>query len=995
MRLLLLLLCAALIRTPAAEPLWRIGTPDGSCLEFGLVQQRWQGYAATYPGPIVHTVGRDAPAGWPYIHPSTRDAWAGGKPHTFTVRFTAPATVPAGLHLVIGTLAIWEPSRITVLVNGREVATRRLPAGGGSDRLAHEPDGQVQSIPLAFPIADGVVKPGDNTLAITLDDGSWIIYDYLQVGIDAAPPAVTARTDQQLATDYLSGPLAGVERVVFAVRSIPPDGHWYANIGYYCQGPQRTAYGSGGRLCVLDLRSGAMTALVDDPQGGVRDPVVHHDGKRILFSYRKGGSAHYRLYTIGVDGSGLQALTDEVDYDDYEPCWLPDGGIAFVTTRGKRWVNCWLTQVGTIWRCEADGSGMRPLSANLEHDNTPWVMPDGRLLYTRWEYVDRSQVDYHHLWTMNPDGTGQMVYYGNMHPGGLYIDAKPIPGTDEMVLINSPGHGRAEHMGHLATVNVRKGPDDKASLRNITKGSDYRDPWAFSRDAFMAARGDRLVMVDGRGRETVLFTLPAAFGKVALHEPRPIVSQEREPVIPSRVDLARTTGRFLVDDVHIGRNMAGVRPGEIKQLMIVESLPKPINYTGGMDPMSYKGTFSLERVLGTVPVEADGSVHFEAPALRSLLFVSLDAEGRAVKRMQSFATVQPGETFSCIGCHEERAATQPQRRSGLPLAARRAPSVIAPFRDVPDLPDFSRDIQPVLDRNCLSCHNDGERAGGVNLSGDRGPMFSHSYYSLTVWNQLGDGRNYAKSNLPPRALGSGGAQLMGKFDSAHHGVKPSERDRLLIRLWLDIGAPYPGTYAALGTGSIGGYIENHQVLNHDKDWPSTQAAQPVFGRRCAECHDQKTHPVAKSLSDEIGLSFWAPDMKDKRLKYSRHLVYNLTRPERSLILRAPLARSVGGLGLCQPPKTINDQPGRGIFTSLDDPDYRLLLGMCVGGKERLDQFKRFDMPGFRPHPSYLREMVRYGVLPASFDPGKDAVDPYELDRRYWESLWWKPVTTGR
>src|SRR5208283_569649 len=130
-----------------------------------------------------------------------------------------------------------------------------------------------------------------------------------------------------------------------------------------------------------------------------------------------------------------------------------------------------------------------------------------------------------------------------------------------------------------------------------------------------------------------------------------------------------------------GRNMSGVQPGEIKKLMVIESLPKPINFTGGMDPLSYAGTFTLERVLGTVPVEADGSAFFEAPPLRSLLFVALDEQGLAVKRMQSFTTVQPGETASCIGCHEHRTDAPPSLSQPIPLAAQRRASPIEPFSD--------------------------------------------------------------------------------------------------------------------------------------------------------------------------------------------------------------------------------------------------------------------------------------------------------------------------
>lgn len=154
----------------------------------------------------------------------------------------------------------------------------------------------------------------------------------------------------------------------------------------------------------------------------------------------------------------MRQLTDG-DYDDIEPVYLPDGGIMFVSSRCKRWVNCWLTQVAVLHRCDADGTNIRQISSNNEHENTPWPLPDGRILYQRWEYVDRSQVHYHHLWTTNPDGSGQMTYYGNMEPGILMIDAKPIPGTGKALSLFSPGHGSREHAGKPTIIDPKAGPD--------------------------------------------------------------------------------------------------------------------------------------------------------------------------------------------------------------------------------------------------------------------------------------------------------------------------------------------------------------------------------------------------------------------------------------------------------------------------------------------------------------------------------------------------------
>ena len=771
-----------------------------------------------------------------------------------------------------------------------------------------------------------------------------------------------------------------LEEIVFATRGQANDGHWYANFSYWSAPYKKINYGNEGRLVCLNLKTGNLRLLVDDVEGAVRDPCVSYNAKKIVFSYRKGGEEHYHLYEINVDGQNLRRLTDGI-FDDFEPSYLPDGDIIFVSSRGRRWVNCWLTQVATIHRCKADGSDIRSLSANIEQDNTPWPLPDGRILYMRWEYVDRSQVNYHHLWTMNPDGTQHSIFFGNLHPGGLYIDARPIPNSTDVLFIDSPGHGQIEHKGFLARVSPKEGPDQQQNLKRITQTGQHRDPWAFSSDLFMTAKERNIMLVNNIGAETVLFSLPDHFKNCLLHEPRPIQPRPTESLIADKTDWTNPNGIFFLENIYEGRHMTDVKKGSIKKLLVLESLPKPINFTGGMDPLSYVGTFSLPRVLGTVPVEPDGSAYFAAPALRALFFVALDDTGLAVKRMQSFTQLMPGEHQGCTGCHEPR--TQAPRTYSInsgSSAIRRKPSQLNTHDRLFDVPDFPSHIQPVLDRNCVKCHNPDDRKGGVDLCGDRGPMFSIGYHTLAVNKQIADGRNYAKSNYAPYTLGSGGSPLMKKLDGSHHGVKPSSQDVATVALWLDASAPYPGTYAALGCGSIGGYIQNNQSLNNDKAWPTTRKAEDVFTRRCAECHTTNKKPLPHYLSDETGLSFWSPSMDDPRLKSSRHALFNLTRPEKSYFLKAPLAKEAGGFARCM---TTAKLP---VFTSTQDPDYCVLLKMIGAGKDKLNDVKRFDMPGFRPRMEYLNEMKRYGLLPVTFDVEKDNVDPYEMDRRYWDSF---------
>ena len=184
---------------------------------------------------------------------------------------------------------------------------------------------------------------------------------------------------------FLAGPMQGVEDIVFAVR-IPGRDHWYVTFGNYADHLEdaRTrgfkfedgvywGYGEGGRLCRMNLRTGALKVLLADPKGGVRDPQVYYDGQKILFAYRKGGEHPYHLYEINTDGSGLRQLTDGPD-DDIEPTYCPDGSIIFSSSRCRRFVNCWHTRVSTLYRCDADGKNVRMLSSNNDHDNTPWLL---------------------------------------------------------------------------------------------------------------------------------------------------------------------------------------------------------------------------------------------------------------------------------------------------------------------------------------------------------------------------------------------------------------------------------------------------------------------------------------------------------------------------------------------------------------------------------------------------------------------------------------------
>ena len=807
--------------------------------------------------------------------------------------------------------------------------------------------------------------------------------------------------DQSLISELLA---QGVEQVVLARRGPGRDvqAHYYANFGYSSIRPDHWLHAAdGGQLLSLGLRARKVTVLLDDPQGNMRDPKVHYDGQKILFSYRKGGTHHYNLYTINVDGTDLTQLT-EGPWDDVEPCWLPDGGIAFCSSRCKRYIGCWIAPSAIIYRCDADGGNLRMLSTSPFSDNTPCVLPDGRILYTRWEYVNRDPVVFHHLWTMNPDGSATAAFLGNMKPGGVFIDARPIPDSDRIVFINSPGHGRNEHVGYIATFSPALGPNDRSTMKNVS-GDGFRDPFPLGDQCYLAAQGKQIMVVHEGGVAKTLYT-----ASDMLHEPVVVRPRPREQVIPSRIDTAQSTGTVVLARAHLGRNMKGVDPGDAKKILVLEDLPKPVNvHGGGSQPVGHGVTSTLKRILGTVPVEADGSAHFTVPALRSIYFVLLDENDRCIKQMRSFTTLQPGENVTCIGCHEERNIAPADFLSNTPVldALKRGPSEIERFADIPDILDFPRDIQPVFDRYCVECHNPDQRDGGVDLCGDHGPVYSMAYYNLYLnWeikDTAGDprhGSGQQHGNDPPWTTYSFASPLMNKIDGSHHDVKLPAKDRQLLQLWVDTGAAYPGTYACYASGQIGDVWRSNLPLHEmADDWPSTGPCIDAIERRCGACHTEELLP--RHVTAQTKISGWGDLLSWTRplSRYSRHRIYNLSRPEKSVALTVGLSSDAHGtatesLGstaivtedFTTPPTAVKHPI---IFTTTHDPDYQAILTHVQAAGNRLREIKRFDMPGFRPSPEYIREMTRYGVLTPDAINNNAPVDPYETDRRYWEMMY--------
>ncbi|NQT15975.1 MAG: hypothetical protein HQ582_24685 [Planctomycetes bacterium] len=486
------------------------------------------------------------------------------------------------------------------------------------------------------------------------------------------------------------------------------------------------------------------------------------------------------------------------------------------------------------------------------------------------------------------------------------------------------------------------------------------------------ARDKSLLALDDTGKTEEFYR-----AEKMVHDPRVIRPRVREPVLPTRADLRKTTGQLVLTDIYRGRNMAGVEPGTIKKLLVLEDLPKPGSKHGL--PGYHGGYITLRRVLGTVPVEADGSASFEVPALRAVYFVVLDENGVAVKRMQNFTTVMPGEIQGCVGCHEPRTGNPDSRIDGDLMALRRPPSQITPFVGVPDVFDYPRDIQPIWDSHCVACHNSEKPEGRVVLTSDNNEWFTQSYAALLAYDQVSQCSSWGEDgNHPPYGFGTGASPLIQKVDGSHYDVDLTQQEYDKVRLWIETGAAFTGTYA---------------VFNHPENAVATplvvskpelgNPVAPIVERRCLTCHGSVANLGRRSKQQRDDQ--WSNGKPPTLLNYPLYCwnLYNLSSPEKSMILRASLAKEAGGYEWC---RAEDGQPAAS-FRDTKDPDYQAILQAIRTAKVRQEQYGRPDIHGFRPGDYYIRWMKRFGILPEDFDLATDRIDPYETDQAYWRSLW--------
>ena len=455
-------------------------------------------------------------------------------------------------------------------------------------------------------------------------------------------------------------------------------------------------------------------------------PELCWDAKKLLFCFKGKPDGSTSIYEIGVDGRGLRRLTDPTPTcDSYQgsrsgqhdiaPAYLPDGRIVLLSTRASGLVPCANSGVAILHVMNADGSDLHPISVNNVNEFDPAILPDGRILFGRWEYVDKNALTIQSLWTINPDGTQETALFSNnmVFPEAI-LDTRPMPGSHLVVGTFAKHNGTPR--GSIALVDPRLGKDDPAAIINIEHSDeptfdrgDSCEPWPVSEDTFLfsgrtpSGKRNVIEMLGRTGRRIVVHSDP----EICLHSPMLVKPRRRPPVIPNTTDRQARTGRFLVQDVYQG--LSGVKRGEVKWLRVIEETSRTSRTGMGGSPynqtflVSCALAFGAKNFLGIVPVEKDGSAYFEVPAGRAVYLQALDAEGRLVQSMRTFVQAAPGTTRSCIGCHEHKYSTS-SASAVLPETFGRAPSQLQPESWGSGYLDYPSMVQPVLDKRCAGCH---------------------------------------------------------------------------------------------------------------------------------------------------------------------------------------------------------------------------------------------------------------------------------------------------
>ena len=571
-------------------------------------------------------------------------------------------------------------------------------------------------------------------------------------------------------------------------------------------------------LVRFDVKGAAAPTTVYKPAEPwfVGDINLHFNAERLLFS-SIGNNKRWQVFELKLGESTPTVVTPEkdADIDNYNGIYLPDGRIMFDSTSSFVGVPCvgGADSVANLHLLSADRKTVRRLCFEQDNDWYPTVMPDGRVLFLRWEYTDSAHYFSRVLMSMNPDGTNQIEYYGSNSywPNSTFF-AKPLPGqTNKFVGIVSGHHG-VPRMGELVLFDLTSGRQENSGAVQRIPGYGKpvedkiqdqlaSDSWPKSLHPLPIA--DKYFLVASQPRNNAnwgIYLVDVFDNRVLLREepgyaflePIPLKKTPTPPIIPDKVKLGEKTATVSIQDIYTGRGLPGVPRGTVKALRVYQYEYSYRNM-GGHYCIGMEGPWDVRRLLGTVPVQADGSSFFEIPANTPVSVQPLDAEGKALQLKRSWMVGMPGEHVSCVGCHDS------QNSGGIALkltqAAQLPPAKLQPWHGPTRGFSFIREVQPVLDKYCVGCHDDKhpERPRFDDASGH----FPKSYNALHPFVRR-NGPEGDYHTLTPLEFHADTSDLIQMLQKGHYNVKLDAEawDRLIT--WIDLNVPALGTWSEVG-----------------------------------------------------------------------------------------------------------------------------------------------------------------------------------------------------
>jgi len=641
----------------------------------------------------------------------------------------------------------------------------------------------------------------------------------------------------------LAYPALQFDKLLFLKRAAYPYGTTYSD---------QFAKNMGGNLCVLSLPDGKVTTFVPELEGGLFDRFdLSFDARKVVFGYKKKDEA-FHIYEIEIDPEAVKMVPGSLSqltfggsdeeaealqcnvvnngrrargFDDMDPCYLPDGRIMFTSTRSMHNVFCAGSTVTTLYVMDADGGNMRCLSAGPINETSPAVLDDGRVIYTRWEYVDKGLGNGQSLWVVRPDGSGSDHVFKNntVRPAGM-SNARSIPGSRKIVTIGGSHHFTA--VGPVVLVDTRRSRRGTGAMTCLTpelgypcmywatrKFGFFTDPYPLSEKFFLVSHQPGktskeqpkygIYVLDAWGNRARLCSDPDfdCYQPIPLlprRKPTEIAQLEAKRKVTSGLNPAdvKPVGTLFVQDVYQG--LTGVERGRIKYLRVMGVLPWPWNQSG-IFKVGLNVDVHRKKVYGIAKVHEDGSAYFKVPAEENVFFQALDENFMALQHMATFINLMPGENRSCIGCHELR-RNAPSMTGGRPQAMKHPVQTLTPQPGDtgPRMVHYPADVQPILDKHCVGCHGGEAPKGRLDLTGMPTGMWNKSYENLIGSGliRFRDGRcgRAGFRAVPPMTHGSFPSKLSHQIRKAPCNETLTREEFIKIVTWIDANVPYYGTY---------------------------------------------------------------------------------------------------------------------------------------------------------------------------------------------------------